>query len=66
MDGLLVRELVKNPQKEEELLGTTFILRLLGTVLTWVIIFIAVYFVSDDKDANILVFIIASAIYFSL
>ncbi len=64
LDGIVVRELVKYPQKEKELLGTAFILKLFGAVLTLIILYIAIHFTSNDQYTNILIFIIASAVIF--
>ena len=64
LDGIVVRELVKHPQKENELLGTAFYLKLMGAVLTLVILYIAIHFTSNDHYTNVLIFIIASATIF--
>ena len=64
LDGIVVRELVKHPHKENELLGTAFYLKLMGAVLTLVILYIAIYFTSNDHYTNVMIFIIASATIF--
>ena len=64
LDGIVVRELVKHPQKENELLGTAFYLKLMGAVLTLVILYIAIHFTSNDHYTNVMIFIIASATIF--
>ena len=64
LDGIVVRELVKQPHKENELLGTAFYLKLMGAVLTLVILYIAIHFTSNDHYTNVLIFIIASATIF--
>ncbi len=64
LDGIVVRELVKHPQKENELLSTAFYLKLMGAVLTLVILYIAIHFTSNDHYTNVLIFIIASATIF--
>ncbi len=61
LNGIVVRELVKYPQKESELLGTAFILKLFGAVLTLLVLYIAIQFTSNDEFTNSLIFIIASA-----
>ncbi len=35
LDGIVVRELVKHPEKEGELLGIAFVLKLVGAFLTF-------------------------------
>ena len=64
LNGILVRELVRYPEKENELLGTAFILKLLGAFLILLILYIAINFTSNDTYTNILIFIIASATIF--
>lgn len=64
LDSIVVRELVKHPEKEGELLGTAFGLKLFGAILTLIVIAGAVQFTSNDTYTNILVFIIASATIF--
>lgn len=64
LDQILVRELVKNPDQERELLGTAFVLRLLGATATLGILTIAVNFTSNDAYTNALIFIIGSATVF--
>jgi len=64
LNGIVVRELVKHPQKENELLGTAFYLKLMGAVLTLVILYIAIHFTSNNHFTNVLIFIIASATIF--
>ncbi len=64
LNGIVVRELVKYSQKESELLGTAFILKLFGAVLTLLVLYIAIQFTSNDNLTNSLIFIIASATIF--
>jgi len=64
LNGIVVRELVKYPEKENELLGTAFYLKLAGAILTLMILYIAIHFTSNDYQTNILIFIIASATIF--
>ncbi len=64
LDGIVVRELVKHPEKEGELLGTAFVLKLIGAFLTLTVLAIAVNFTSNDLYTNILIFIIASSTIF--
>ncbi len=64
LDGIVVREIVKSPEKENEILGTAFILKLAGSVFTLLLLFIAIQFTSNDFFTNLLVFIIASGFIF--
>lgn len=64
LDSIVVRELVKNESKATELIGTAFYLKLMGAILTLLVLAIATYFTSNDRYTNLLVFIIASATIF--
>jgi len=64
LNGIVVRELVKHPQKENELLGTAFYLKLVGAILTLIVLYIAIHFTSNNHFTNVLIFIIASATIF--
>ena len=64
LDGIVVREIVKYPEEENEILGTAFILKLFGAILTLIVLYVAIHFTSNDKYTNTLIFIIASAVIF--
>jgi len=64
LNGIVVRELVKFPEKEKELLGTAFILKVFGAFITLCLLAVAINFTSNDNNTNILIFIIASAVIF--
>lgn len=61
LDSILVRDLVKDPDKRDTLLGTAFVLKLAGVVVIIGILAVAVLFTSNDATTNALIFIIASA-----
>jgi len=64
LDGIVVRELVKAPEEADKLIGTSFILKIFGAILTLIILAIAINFTSNDSYTNTLIFIIASATIF--
>lgn len=64
IDGIVVREIVKDESKATELIGTAFYLKLMGAVVTLLVLVIATQFTSNDRYTNLLVFIIASATIF--
>ncbi len=64
LDGIVVRELVKDESKAKELIGTAFWLKLAGAVTVLVLLAIAVNFTANDQLTNSLIFIIASATIF--
>ena len=64
LDGIVIRELVKDERRRDDLIGTAFWLKLLGAILVFVILAIAINFTSNDHYTNTLIFIIASATIF--
>jgi len=64
LDSIVVRELVKRPDRSGELLGTAFGLKLIGALAVLGILAIAVSFTSNDDYTDTLIFIIASATIF--
>lgn len=64
LDGIVVRELVKDESRRDELIGTAFYLKLIGAIAVLIVLAIAIQFTSNDSYTNILVFIIASATIF--
>jgi O-antigen/teichoic acid export membrane protein len=64
LDGIMVRELVKTPERRDELLGTAFWLKAGGAILMWIGIAAATPFTHNDTQTNILIAIIAFAVIF--
>lgn len=64
LDGIVVRELVKDESRRDELIGTAFYLKLIGAIAVLIVLAVAIQFTSNDQYTNILVFIIASATIF--
>lgn len=64
LDGIVVRELVKDESRRDELLGTAFVLKFIGAITTLPVLWLAVQLTSNDAYTNMLVFIIASATVF--
>ena len=64
LDGIVIRELVKDESRANKLIGTAFVLKLIGAIVVFVILAIAVNFTSNDTYTNTLIFIIASATIF--
>ncbi len=64
LDGIVVRELVKDERRRDELIGSAFWLKLIGSFTVLIILAIAIHFTSNDSYTNYLVFIIASATIF--
>jgi O-antigen/teichoic acid export membrane protein len=64
LDEIVVRELLKDESRRDELIGTAFYLKLIGAIAVLIVLAIAIQFTSNDHYTNILVFIIASATIF--
>jgi O-antigen/teichoic acid export membrane protein len=64
LDRIVVRELVKDESRRDELIGTVFWLKLLGALGMLIVLAVAVNFTSNDNYINSLLFIIASATIF--
>ncbi len=62
LDNIVVRDLVKNERERDELLGTTFTLKLAGSILLLGVL--AVRFTTNDSFTNLLIFIIALSVIF--
>jgi len=64
LDEIVVRELIKDENRRDDLIGTAFWLKLFGAFVVLLALAFAVKFTSNDDNTNILVFIIASALIF--
>ena len=64
LDGIIVRELVKDESKRDALLGTAFRLKLIGALLVLIALAIAVNLSEQDSLTTLLIFTIASATVF--
>lgn len=66
LDGIAVRDLVREPSSKEEILGSTFVLKFLGGVLTVSIVFVGILLLRpNDSLAHWLVGITAVGIIFN-
>jgi len=64
LDGIVVRELVKDKKHRSEIIGTVFWLKLMGSFGMLIVLSVAVNFTSNDNFTNILVAIVASSTIF--
>jgi len=64
MNNIIVRELVKAPEKRDDMLGTSFWLKIIGALIMCGAILIGVQFTSNDYFTNLLIAIIASGYIF--
>jgi len=67
LDAIIVRELVSEPSKRDELLGAGFLLRLSGSFLSIGLIFLVIRIMEIDPAINVFIYIVAfSALFQSL
>lgn len=64
LDGIVVRDLVNEPDKRDVYLGTAFWLKLVGAVFTLGVVSLATLFTSNNQTTNFYIFIIASGVVF--
>jgi O-antigen/teichoic acid export membrane protein len=64
LESILVRELVKTPEKRDTFLGSVFTLRIIGALTAIALIGVAVIISADDLFTIVLIFIIAASTIF--
>lgn len=64
LDSIVVRDLLKDPDKRDVYLGTAFWLKATGAVITFGLIALATLFTSNDATTNVYIFIIAGGLVF--
>jgi O-antigen/teichoic acid export membrane protein len=64
LDGIIVRELINNPEKRDIYLGTAFWLKILGAIIVMGVMAAIVPFTSNDATTNLFIFIIAAGLVF--
>jgi len=64
LDGIVIRELVKDESRRDSLLGTAFRLKLIGVLLVLIALAVAVKLSHQDSLTTLLIFIVASATIF--
>ena len=64
LDEIIIRELVKNPDKRDVLLGTAFGLKLFGVGLMLLMLGLGIFISGNDFYTNTLILIIASSVIF--
>jgi O-antigen/teichoic acid export membrane protein len=64
LNGIVVRELVKHPDKRDVLLGTSFVLKFGGALIALTFLSLAIYFTDTESSTAIIVMLIGSATVF--
>ncbi len=65
IDYILYRDLIKNPEKRREYLGSAFIIKLVGGGITASIAVISSYFYSQDDVSRFLILILSGTFFFN-
>jgi len=56
LEAIIVRDIVRHPEREQEILGTTFLLRFLAGILSYIAVLFTVFILRpDDRLAHMLV-----------
>lgn len=63
LDGIVIRELVKDFTKRDRLLGTAFLLKMMGSCMILLLLSIVLYFQEKDFETRLYVLIIGSATF---
>ena len=66
LDSIVVRELVKTPEKRDDLLGTTFLLKSVGVFLMLVILGCTLFFTGGNNSTKLIIIIIAGGYLFQV
>jgi len=64
LDRILVREMVLNPDKSAEYIGTAFIIKFTGSIFLMIILLGVINSISSNTYNNMLIFIVASSTIF--
>jgi len=64
MDSIIVRDLLRNENSQEEILGTSFFLKFAGAIIMFPLLYVGLLISGSDAYTNLLVFIIAGATIF--
>jgi PST family polysaccharide transporter len=63
LDNIVIRELVKNINKKDDILGTSFALRLIGGFCVCTICIVSIFFVKPEDNLTQMLVIVFSSIY---
>lgn len=64
LDGILVRDLVNNPNNRVIYLGTAFWLKIIGAVISISALSFSLMFADNDKTTNLYIFLVALGVFF--
>jgi len=64
LENISIRELVKYPEKRDNILGSVFLLRLVGGIVTIILIALTLFISEEPTDISILILIISTSAIF--
>jgi len=64
LENISIRELVKYPEKRDNILGSVFLLRLVGGIATIILIALTLFISCEPTDISILILIISTSAIF--
>ncbi len=63
LDSIVIRDIVRNNKRKDEILGTSFILRILGGFFVFLVSTISIFFIKPGDHTTQLLVIVLSSIY---
>lgn len=64
LDSIVVRELLKNKDSQDVVLGTSFVLKVLGAIFTMGLVLLSLFFTDNTAEVRLIVVIIAASALF--
>jgi len=64
LESISIRELVKYPERRDNILGSVFLLRLVGGIVTIILIALTLFISSEQTDISILILIVSTSAIF--
>jgi O-antigen/teichoic acid export membrane protein len=64
LDSIVIKEIVKNKNNLNSIMGTAIILKLIGVGIVFCCISIAIQFTNNDYNTNLLIYIVALGLFF--
>jgi len=64
LNNVLTRDLVNNPEERDRLLGSAVFLRMLGSVFSWILVFIILFFSEETRNSTELIIVLSAGYVF--
>ena len=65
LDGIITRNLIQNPEKKREILGSSTVLKAIGAIFSFILIFASIQFSSSNYETKIMIMVIATGMLFN-